>query len=426
MIKEKPNWEFSETVSYKGDVVPRTTVKGSQYAYPYIEFSGACAGCGETPYIKLITQLYGDRMIIANATGCSSIWGASAPSMPYCADVNGRGPAWANSLFEDNAEFGYGMVLATKQIRNNMECQINELLGRNLPENVKEVLNQWIEGKDRGEGTRERAEKVRAALAGYKPSDLEEIKILDYIKEKDSYLLKPSIWSVGGDGWAYDIGYGGLDHVLASGEDINVLVFDTEVYSNTGGQASKATPQAAIAKFAASGKNVKKKDLGKLAMAYGYVYVAQVGMGANMNQLMKAVAEAESYEGPSLIIAYSPCINHGIIEGMHKAQASIKGAVDSGYWHLYRFDPRKQNEGENPFVLDSKEPKLPFRDYLLTQNRYASLLKEFPDTAEELFEASARSAKERYLSYKRMAEEGPLFPKEEQGEKVDKEEAEDK
>lgn len=426
VVKEAANWEFSETVSYKADKVNKNTIKGSQFAFPYMEFSGACAGCGETPYIKLITQLYGDRMIIANATGCSSIWGASAPSMPYCTDKDGRGPAWANSLFEDNAEYGYGMVLASKQIREGLVLSMNELLDLKPPKSVKEAISLWIEGKDKGEGTRERGEALRKALIDFKPEDKKVKKLKEEILEKEEYFVKPSVWAVGGDGWAYDIGYGGLDHVLASGENINVLVFDTEVYSNTGGQASKATPEAAVAKFAASGMSIKKKDLGRLAMTYGYVYVAQVGMGADKNQLLKAVTEAESYDGPSLIIAYSPCINHGIIEGMNKSQESIKKAVDSGYWHLYRYNPMKEALGENPFTLDSKEPKMPFREFLLTQNRYASLLKEFPEEGEKLFEASEKSARERYVTYKRMAEEGPLFPeKKEEESEVPKEKEEE-
>jgi pyruvate-ferredoxin/flavodoxin oxidoreductase len=415
MEKEAPNWLFAETIPYKGGVANKYNVKGSQYCQPYMEFSGACAGCGETPYIKLITQLFGDRMIIANATGCSSIWGASAPSMPYCQDVNGRGPAWANSLFEDNAEYGYGMLLGTKQIRNNIQKAMEEMLEQKVPKAVKEAFQEWIQGKDQGEGTRERADNVIKAIQAWKPESAPLKKQVKLVKDHQDYLVKPSIWAVGGDGWAYDIGYGGLDHVLASGENINVLVFDTEVYSNTGGQASKATPEAAIAKFAASGKAVKKKDLGMLAMTYGYVYVAQVGMGSDKNQLMKAIIEAENYDGPSLIIAYSPCINHGIKAGMGKSQEDIKRAVDAGYWHLYRYNPTKKDGGENPFTLDSKEPKMAFKEYLMGQTRYSSLLKEFPDLAENLFDASAESAKEKYLTYKQMADTTPLYISEKAG-----------
>lgn len=409
MEKEVPNWDFSETVSYKAHMVNKNTVKGSQYAHPYLEFSGACAGCGETPYLKVITQLFGDRMIIANATGCSSIWGASAPSIPYCTDENGRGPAWANSLFEDNAEYGYGMLLATKQIRSGLEGTMNELLDSDVPESLKGAISEWIAGKDQGDGTRDRGERVLKEVKALETKDAATKKLLDAIIDREEYLAKPSVWAVGGDGWAYDIGYGGLDHVLASGENINVLVFDTEVYSNTGGQASKATPKGAIAKFAASGKKVKKKDLGMLAMTYGYIYVAQVGMGADKNQFMKAVIEAEKYDGPSLIIAYSPCINHGIKAGMGKAQADIKSAVDSGYWHLYRYNPELKEEGKNPFILDSKEPTKNFRDHIMGHNRYASLAKEFPDIAEELYSQSENTAMETYDTYRKLSQDDDLF-----------------
>ena len=314
----------------------RTTVKGSQFVKPGLEFSGACAGCGETPYMKLVTQLFGERMIVANATGCSSIWGASVPSIPYAVDQKGRGPAWANSLFEDNAEFGLGIAVGFDSVDKS---------------------------------------------------------------------LKPSVWCVGGDGWAYDIGYGGLDHVLASGEDVNVLVFDTEVYSNTGGQASKATPAAAMAKFAASGKRTAKKDLGRMAMTYGYVYVAQVAMGADKNQLVKALKEAESYPGPSLVICYAPCVNHGIRKGMGKSQEIMKDAVECGYWHLYRFDPRRKERGENPFILDSKEPKGDLREFFMGQVRYSSLAVAFPELAEDLFQKAEYDARERYEAYRNMAQQ---------------------
>lgn len=409
MEKEIPNWDFSERVSYKSHLVNKNTVKGSQYAQPYLEFSGACAGCGETPYIKVITQLFGDRMIIANATGCSSIWGASAPSMPYCTDENGRGPAWANSLFEDNAEYGYGMLLATKQIRSGLEDAMNELIDADIPESLKAAMSDWVAGKEESQGTHDRGEKVTKEVKSFETKDADVKKLLDKIKAQEEYLVKPSVWAVGGDGWAYDIGYGGLDHVLASGENINVLVFDTEVYSNTGGQASKATPKGAIAKFAASGKKVKKKDLGMLAVTYGYIYVAQVGMGADKNQFMKAIIEAENYDGPSLIIAYSPCINHGIKAGMSKAQADIKSAVDSGYWHLYRHNPELKKEGKNPFILDSKEPTTSFRDHIMGHNRYASLAKEFPDIAEDLYSQSENTAMETYDTYLKLSKDDRLF-----------------
>lgn len=412
MEKEIPNWDYSQTVSYKTDMVDKNNVKGSQYAKPYLEFSGACAGCGETPYMKLVTQLFGDRMIVANATGCSSIWGASAPSMPYCKDENGRGPAWANSLFEDNAEYGYGMYLATRQIRSGLRDTMQELLELDVPKSLKVVMKEWIDGKDHSEGTRDRGEKVVSEVEVTESKNPEIQKMLDKIKGQEDYLTKPSVWAVGGDGWAYDIGYGGLDHVLASGDNINLLVFDTEVYSNTGGQASKATPKAAVAKFAASGKKIKKKDLGMLAMTYGYVYVAQVGMGADKNQLMKALIEAENYDGPSLIIAYCPCINHGIKAGMGKSQEDIKNAVDSGYWHLYRYNPELKEEGKNPFILDSKEPTKSFRDYIMSHNRYASLAKEFPELAEELYSQSEKTAKDTYNNYRKLADDNS-FSKEE-------------
>jgi pyruvate-ferredoxin/flavodoxin oxidoreductase len=398
--KEVGNWEYAAGVKIKDDITSRTTVKGSQFARPYFEFSGACAGCGETPYIKVITQLFGDRMMIANATGCSSIWGASAPSMPYCKDENGRGPSWANSLFEDNAEYGYGMAIAVKQIREKLAEKTRALLAiEHTQPRVKEAAQAWLDTMD--EGTDE-ARAAADAYAGALAADGADA-CLEILADKD-YLMKKSIWALGGDGWAYDIGYGGLDHVLATGENVNILVFDTEVYSNTGGQASKSTPEAAIAKFAASGKRVKKKDLGMMAMSYGYVYVAQVGMGADKNQFMKAVCEAEAYDGPSLIICYAPCINHGIKQGMVKAQENTKDAVACGYWQLYRYNPELKRDGKNPFTLDSKEPAASFRDYIMNQVRYSSLAKEFPDVAEELFAATEEDAKERLAGYKKLAE----------------------
>jgi pyruvate-ferredoxin/flavodoxin oxidoreductase len=401
---EKDNWVFGTTVSIKDNLVTKETVKGSQFAKPYVEFSGACAGCGETPYIKLITQLYGDRMMIANATGCSSIWGASAPSTPYTKDENGRGPSWANSLFEDNAEYGYGMLLANKQMREKLADSVDALLELDVPESLKDAANAWLENMNDGPNSRHVSEKLMDEINRLDSSDPAANCIIKEIKDREDYLVKKSIWALGGDGWAYDIGYGGLDHVLASGENINILVFDTEVYSNTGGQSSKATPTAAIAKFAASGKRIKKKDLGMMAMSYGYVYVAQVGMGANPSQFMKAVIEAEKYDGPSLIIAYSPCINHGIKKGMGKAQENIKDAVEAGYWHLYRYNPDLKKEGKNPFTLDSKEPTGSFKDFIMGQVRYSSLEKEFPEIADQMFEAAEENAKERYEGYRRLAE----------------------
>lgn len=400
-----PNWDYAiKNISIKDNLMDKKTLKGSQFAFPYLEFSGACAGCGETPYAKVITQLYGDRMMIANATGCSSIWGASAPSTVYCQDTNGKGPSWANSLFEDNAEYGYGMTMGVNQIRSGIKDKMETLIGKDcLDGSVKEVLSAWIQTMEDGETSKETSAKVVEALESVKSCDGCENEIKDILEKKD-YLIKKSVWIIGGDGWAYDIGYGGLDHVLASGEDVNVLVFDTEVYSNTGGQSSKATPTAATAKFAAAGKHVKKKDLGMIATTYGYIYVAQVAMGSNKNQFMKAIVEAESYKGPSLIIAYAPCINHGIMEGMGRTQYQEKRAVDSGYWHLYRFDPRLKEEGKNPFVLDSKEPTESFRDFLMSEVRYTTLKRQFPDVAEELFAKAEKDAKERYNSYKRMVE----------------------
>ncbi len=402
--KQIENWNYAvNNVTYKDDLMAKTTVKGSQFAQPLFEFSGACAGCGETPYIKAVTQLYGDRMMIANATGCSSIWGGSAPSTPYCKNAEGKGPAWANSLFEDNAEYGYGMALASKKMREKLQLLMEEACELDIPAEVKEAFKGWIEVIDEGEASREASAKVLAAIEA-NSFDGKAKEIVDEIVEKKDFLVKKSVWIVGGDGWAYDIGYGGLDHVLASGEDVNVLVFDTEVYSNTGGQASKATPTAATAKFAAAGMRVKKKDLGMIAAQYGYVYVAQVGMGADNNQFMKALVEAESYKGPSLIICYAPCINHGIKAGMGKAQERTKLAVEAGYWHLWRFNPEKKENGENPFTLDSKEPKADFKEFLMGEVRYTALQTAFPEVAATLFEAAEKDAKERYETYKRLAE----------------------
>lgn len=402
-LKEVPNWEYAVNKVEVKDEFADKTVKGSQFAQPYLEFSGACAGCGETAYARIVTQLYGDRMIIANATGCSSIWGGSAPSTPYCKDKNGRGPAWANSLFEDNAEYGYGMAVATRQIRDNIKLNMETVLANTSDENVKEAFNEWIASMEEAEASKVASEKVLKALDGFKACDACKYAVKEILDKKD-YLVKKSVWIFGGDGWAYDIGYGGLDHVLASGEDVNVLVMDTEVYSNTGGQSSKATPTASVAKFAAAGKRVKKKDLGLIATTYGYIYVAQVAIGADKNQFMKALAEAESYKGPSIIIAYAPCINHGIKAGMGKTVDREKKAVEAGYWHLYRFNPLLKDQGKNPFILDSKEPTASFKEFLEGEVRYTSLKGAFPEVADELFEKAAENAKERLDSYKRMAE----------------------
>ncbi|MEA4987596.1 MAG: pyruvate:ferredoxin (flavodoxin) oxidoreductase [Anaerovorax sp.] len=399
---EAENWDYAMKMPIRDNLMAKDTVKGSQFAKPYIEFSGACAGCGETPYIKLVTQLFGDRMMIANATGCSSIWGASAPSMPYCKDENGRGPSWANSLFEDNAEYGLGMATGVKQMREKIQVSMEALLEKNIPAELKAACEEWLETMNDGARSREISDRVMAAIEAAS-LDAEAKAIADEIVAKKDFLVKKSVWCLGGDGWSYDIGYGGVDHVLASGEDINILVFDTEVYSNTGGQSSKATPTGAIAKFAASGKKIKKKDLGMMAMSYGYVYVAQVGMGADKNQFIKAVKEAENYHGPSLIICYAPCINHGMKKGMGKTQENTKDAVNCGYWQLYRFNPTLKEEGKNPFTLDSKEPKESFRDFIMDQVRYNSLAKEFPDIAEELFELAEQNAMERLETYKKLA-----------------------
>ena len=397
---EVENWDYMiKNVTYKTDRFDKTkNVKNSQFAQPLFEFSGACAGCGETPYIKTITQLYGDRMTIANATGCSSIYGGSAPSTPYCKNSDGEGPAWANSLFEDNAEYGYGMAVGANKLRDRVEKKLTEALQGDVSEARKEAFTLWLETKNDGDKSKEASEKLKQVLAG---ADDDLAKELMGISQ---YFSKKSNWIFGGDGWAYDIGYGGLDHVLASGEDVNVLVMDTEVYSNTGGQSSKATPTAAVAKFAASGKKIRKKDLGMMAMTYGYVYVAQVAMGANQNQFFKALKEAEAYPGPSLIITYSPCIAHGVRGGLTDTQSVEKAAVEAGYWSMFRFDPRLEDEGKNPFQLDSKEPDWSkFQSFLLNEIRYTSLKKAFPAEAEVLFKLSEENAKKRLNSYKRMA-----------------------
>lgn len=377
--KQADNWEFAHgEVGYRNDEIAPTNVKNSQFSQPLLEFSGACAGCGETPYAKLITQLYGDHQIISNATGCSSIWGSSVPSMPYCTNKNGEGPAWASSLFEDAAEYGYGMLLATKSNKFLLETLMKKFLELKVSTPLNDAFNEWLENNDDFEESKKAAIKIESLIANETDND-EANKIIERIKSLKDYLVKKSVWIYGGDGWAYDIGFSGVDHVLASGDDINIIVFDTEVYSNTGGQSSKATPLAAVAKFAASGKKVRKKDLGLMMTTYGYVYVAQVAMGANQAQTLKAIKEAESYHGPSLIIAYAPCINHGLKAGMGKTQRREKEAVASGYWHLWRFNPLLKEEGKNPFSLDSKDPTESFQEFLQGEVRYASLKKAFPD-----------------------------------------------
>ena len=377
-----------------------TTVKGSQFRQPLLEFSGACAGCGETPYAKLATQLFGDRMYIANATGCSSIWGGSAPSTPYTVNAEGKGPAWANSLFEDNAEYGYGMMLANKTLRERLAKYVAELVECSKADSVKAAAQAWLDTKEDGKANAAATEELKAALNA-NPCGCEAYK---FVTENADYLAKKSIWILGGDGWAYDIGFGGLDHVLAANEDVNILVFDTEVYSNTGGQASKSTPTGAVAQFAAAGMGVKKKDLAAIAMSYGYVYVAQVAMGADYNQCLKAFHEAESYHGPSIIIAYAPCINHGIRGGMGVSQLEEKNAVAAGYWHNFRFDPRKAEAGENPFTLDSKEPTASYSDFIHNEVRYTALERAFPEKAEKLFATAEAEAKAKYEKLAKLAD----------------------
>ena len=402
---EVPNWDYAvNKVSDKGDLIEGKNVKDSQFKRPLVEFSGACAGCGETPYIKLLTQLFGDRMMIANATGCSSIWAASAPATAYTCNEKGMGPAWANSLFEDNAEYGLGMYLAVKQIRDRIEDNMKELMHSNIDVQLKEAFNKWIAVKECGEETKKISKDIIEILERYETKSRLEEESKEFIIDNQSYLIKPSQWIVGGDGWAYDIGYGGLDHVISTGEDINVLIFDTEIYSNTGGQASKSTPTAAIAKFASSGKKANKKDLGRMMMTYDNVYVAQVAMGADKNQTIKAMIEAEKFNGPSIIIAYSPCINHGIKEGMGRSIVNMDKAVKSGYWHLYRYNPELKQDGKNPFILDSKEPKESFREFIMGQVRYAALQKQSPEIAEELYEKCEKEANKRYEIYKKLAE----------------------
>ena len=418
---EEKNWEYALTLSKKDVKLNTKTVKGSQFLQPLFEFSGACAGCGETPYVKLLTQLYGDRMVIANATGCSSIYGGSAPTCPYTVNEKGQGPAWANSLFEDNAEFGFGMNLATKQRREKLADTVKALIAVDWCDaDIKAAGAEWLEKMNDAEGSRLAGEKLLKAceegidvdltgteyeaawLANGKKCPCDACTLAREVIANKDLLTKQSVWIFGGDGWAYDIGYGGLDHVLAQDEDVNVLVVDTEVYSNTGGQASKATPTGPVAKFAAAGKRTKKKDLGLMAMSYGYVYVAKVCMGANPAQLMKAVTEAEAYKGPSLIIAYVPCINHGI--NMGHSQLEAKKAVEAGYWPLYRYNPDLAAEGKNPFSLDSKDPKASFQDFIMGEVRYASLKKQFPEVADKLFARAEKEAEDKIDYYKKLNE----------------------
>ncbi|MFG6326625.1 MAG: pyruvate:ferredoxin (flavodoxin) oxidoreductase [Lachnospiraceae bacterium] len=396
-LKEQKVFDYGQKVSKKPEIFEKfkeTTVKGSQFKQPLLEYSGACAGCGETPYAKLVTQLFGDRAYIANATGCSSIWGNSSPSTPYTVTPEGKGPAWSNSLFEDNAEFGFGMKLAQNAIRKGLKAKVEKLLENGGNEAVKEAAKEYLDTFNDGAVNGQAADKLVAKLQECKDASAcdEAKEILQY---KD-FLSKKSQWIFGGDGWAYDIGFGGLDHVIASGQDVNILVFDTEVYSNTGGQSSKSTPIGATAQFAAGGKDIGKKDLAQIAMSYGYVYVAQIAQGADMNQCIKAFTEAESYPGPSLIIAYAPCINHGIKGGMAGAQTEEKKAVTSGYWHLFRYNPQLKVEGKNPFTLDSKAPTTEYGDFLRGEVRYSALERSNPNRAKELFEKAETAAKDKY------------------------------
>lgn len=397
---EYKNWEYAMTLAEKPDLAARNTIKGSQFLRPLLEFNGACPGCGETPYIRLLTQLFGKRMVIANATGCSSIWAASAPSIAYATGPDGRGPAWANSLFEDNAEYGYGLCLGVRHARERLAELVRAALG-GADGKLKSLFENWLLHSGEGEATLALYDGICAELQNADLSD----PVLREISEKRDFFVKRSVWAIGGDGWAYDIGYGGVDHVLSTGEEINLFVMDTEVYSNTGGQASKSTPAGAVAKFAFAGKQSRKKDLGLMAITYGNVYVAQIAMGADMNQTLKAIIEAESYPGPSLIIAYSPCISHGIKTGISTSLREEKKAVDAGYWHLYRYDPRRRERGENPFVLDSKEPTGDYTGFLDGELRFAQLRNTFPEKADELFALSEKYARERYEVYKRLAGE---------------------
>ena len=376
-----------EHADYDSAPYDDSSVRGSQFRQPLLEFSGACPGCGETPYAKLVTQLFGDRMYIANATGCSSIWGCSAPSTPYTVNAQGRGPAWANSLFEDNAEFGFGMAISVKVRRNELKAEVEKLAENPV---FEEAANNWLDNMNNAAKAEEYGQKL------VKLCEQSSNKSAIYVVENQDMLIKPSMWILGGDGWAYDIGYGGLDHVLATGENVNILVFDTEVYSNTGGQASKSTPIGAVAQFASNGKSVKKKDLAQEAMSYGYVYVAQIAMGANPAQALTAIKEAESYDGPSLIIAYAPCINHGLKAGMDKAMLEMKNAVRSGYWNLLRYDPGKREAGVNPLSIDNPKPTEKYRDFIMGEVRYNSLMLRDPKRAEKLFTRAEKIASQKY------------------------------
>lgn len=406
IMDEEPKqklWDYcANNVTSKQHLVDiKQNVKNSQFATPLFEFSGACSGCGETPYVKLISQLFGDREMVANATGCSSIYSAAVPSTPYTTNAKGHGPAWANSLFEDFCEFGLGMAIADEKMRDRVKGFVEEAIASDsVNADVKALYQEWLENMNDGDKSRELSDKILEAIAQ------SENPLDKNVKSLGQYLVKRSQWIIGGDGASYDIGFGGLDHVISTGKNVNILVLDTEVYSNTGGQASKATPIGAIAKFAATGKRIRKKDLGLIASTYGYVYVAQIAMGADNMQALKAIREAEAYDGPSVIIAYSPCINHGLKAGMGKSQAEEAKAVACGYWHLWRYNPMLEKEGKNPFTLDSKEPVWDnFIDFLKGEVRYASVMKQFPTEAEELFLAAKENAQWRYNNYRRLAQQ---------------------
>ena len=395
---DQTNWKYLQTLPEKNDRIDKFTLKGSQLRQPLVEFNGACAGCGETPYIKLLTQLYGDKMYLANATGCTQAWGAAMPCVPYCKNKAGKGVAWSNSLFENNAEFSYGMCLAVKQLRAAVTEFVKQLDGMTQDTAVKAAIAKWLEVYDDLDASSVATDELLAVLESTQFSAEEQAVVSEILKRRKD-MSKKTMWMYGGDGWAYDIGYGGLDHVFAMGEDVNVLLVDTEVYSNTGGQSSKATPVGAVAQFQASGKKTRKKDLGLLLMTYDNVYVAQCSMGANPNQLIKAIKEAEAHKGPSIVICYAPCINHGIKKGMNNVQQEMKDAVASGYWNLYRYSPETKK-----FTLDSKEPSMPLYDFMKGEVRYASLELSFPENAKVLFKDAEEAAKEKYEYYKRKSE----------------------
>ena len=399
--KEVPNHEFSTTIPFKRGLMSRDSIKGSQFYQPLLEFSGACAGCGETPYVKVLTQLFGERMTIANATGCSSIWGGSAPSSPYCANQDGHGPGWASSLFEDAAEYGFGMTLAYRTRREALASKVQKAIETDISGDLKDAFTSWLGGMNDAERSREAGDKLKALL-----KDVSGNELLAEIAEGADLFTKKSHWIIGGDGWAYDIGYSGLDHVMASDEDVNILVMDTEVYSNTGGQSSKATQTGAVAKYSASGKKITKKDLARMIITYGHAYVATVSMGANKQQFLKALVEAEKHPGPSLIICYAPCIAHGIRKGMGKTQLEAKLAVDCGFWSTYRYNPALKDEGKNPFILDSKEPDGTLQEFLSNENRFASLEKSNPEESKRLRAKIEQEVNDRYQLLKKIADEG--------------------